>query len=132
MDEAQKSYDDDIKNIKNTENSENNSELINDIIDNDEIENKKIKAFFSRSTLTFDEMLQVILWKKKQNNNEKIDNKKILAPKIAELLSKEFNKKVTVDIVKSLWSCRTKLTEKMFNSSSIISYQEYLQIINFE
>ncbi len=124
MEEAQKSYDNDIKNL-------NNHNINQNEINEDDLEEKKIQLFFSRTVLTFDEMIKVILWRKKQNNNEKIDNKKILAPKVVELLSKEFNKKVTIDMVKNLWSGKTKLTEKMFKNTTSITYDEYLEIINF-
>ncbi len=128
MEDTQKSYDQDIQNLNNDSSSNDDKTILNE----EDLEDQKIKKFFLRTSLNFDEMIKVILWRKKQNNNEKIENKKILAPKVAEILSNELNKKVTLNMVKSLWGYRTQLTKRMFSPTSSISYEEYLEIINFK
>ncbi len=94
------------------------------------VEMKKMEAFFARSILTFDEMIAILLWKKKQINNEMIENKKINSTRIAKKFSEELNKHVSHDMVKNLWGYRTQLTKGMFTSSSPITYDEYLDIVH--
>ena len=86
------------------------------------------KTSIGKRNYTITEYIDILKWKLKRDNNEKIEEKKISSNNVANYLSKIWNKKVSNDIVKNIWSGRTKLFEFEFNNENI-TYQEYLDII---
>jgi hypothetical protein len=87
------------------------------------------KTSIGKRQLTSDQYIEIILWKEKRSNNELLNGKKIFSTTLAEHLSKLWNTKVTNDMIKTIWSGRTKLFEFEFNDKSI-NYQKYLEIID--
>jgi len=97
-----------------------------------EDENSKTSAQKTSDTKkTLDNVvyLEIISWKKKKLNGEKLNGKIISSTKLAEHLSEKYNQKVTNDIVKNIWLGKTKLHEFNFPGDSEICYSEYLEII---
>ena len=86
------------------------------------------KTSLGKRSLNIDEIIEILQWKFKKNNGEKLNEKSISAPKLCEYLSKLWNKKVSVDTIKNLWIGRTKIFEFEFIDKNM-SYQEYLEII---
>jgi len=86
------------------------------------------KTSIGKRSLNIDEIIEVLQWKIKKNNNEKLNEKSISAPKLCIYLSKIWNKKVSVDSIKNLWNGRTKIFDFEFIDKNM-SYQEYLGII---
>ena len=97
------------------------------IKNNDNNKTSAQKTSESKKTLDNAVYLEIILWKKKKLNGEKLNGKIISSTKLAEHLSEKYNQKVTNDIIKNTWSGKTKLHE--FNDNNEISYDEYLEII---
>ena len=89
------------------------------------------KISIGKRSLTIDEYITILTWKKKQNAGELLNGKKILSPKLAEHLSTIFNKTISQDIIKNTWSGKTKLYEFEFISKEI-SYNEYQKLIKKE
>ena len=87
------------------------------------------KTSIGKRTLNIDELIEIILWKEKQQNNEKLEDKKIFSTNLSVYLSKLWNKNITNDIIKNIWQERTKIFEIEFNDKKI-SYQKYLEIIH--
>lgn len=87
------------------------------------------KTSIGKRTLNIDELIDILLWKIKRDNNELLENKKINAPKISDYLTNLWNKNISIDIVKNIWSGRTKLFEFEFENKKI-SYEEYVKIIS--
>ena len=86
------------------------------------------KTSIGKRNLNIDEYIEIILWKEKHKNGEKLEDKKIFSTNLSLYLSKKWDKKVTNDIVKNLWSERTKLFEFEFKDKSL-SYEKYMEII---
>ena len=61
---------------------------------------------------------------------DKLNGKKIFSTTLSEYLSKLWNKKVTNDMIKNIWSGKTKLFKVDFNEESPISYDKYCELIN--
>ena len=70
-----------------------------------------------------------MLMKQKRNNNELLNNKKIFSTTLSDHLSKAWNKKVTNDMIKNIWSGKTKLYQFDFNEISPITFEEYIKLI---
>ena len=87
------------------------------------------KTSLGKRTLTIDEYIEILNWKMKSINNEKLDGKKIFSTTLATYLSKEWNKNITNDMIKNLWLGRTKLFDYEFNGKEM-SYETYLEIIS--
>lgn len=86
------------------------------------------KTSIGKRFLDIDEIIELILWKEKQKNGEKLEDKKIYSTTLALYLSKKWNKKVTNDIIKNIWSGRTELFEFEFKDKEV-SYQKYMEIL---
>lgn len=86
------------------------------------------KTSIGKRNLDINEYIEIIQWKEKQKNNEKLDDKKIYSTTLALYLSKKWNKKVTNDIIKNIWTGRTVIFEFEFKDKEI-SYEKYLEII---
>ena len=91
--------------------------------------NKSIK---DKRILNFIEIIQIMEWKEKKNNNEKFfDNKIISHKKLSLFLSKEFNKNISEQMIKYYWNGTVKLIEKEFIEYYKNNYlQEYNKYIN--
>jgi hypothetical protein len=88
------------------------------------------KTSETKKTLDNAVYIEIISWKKKKINGEKLNDKLISSTKLAEYLSGKYNQKVTNDIVKNVWLGKTKLHDFNFtDDNSEISYVEYLEII---
>lgn len=101
-------------------------------------EEKKInsmKISKGKRTLTIDQYIELIRWKIKRDNKEKIiENGRehtIKSTNIAKILSKEWNIKISNDIVKNFWSGRTKLYEEEFENCDF-SYDQYIEICDIK
>ena len=88
------------------------------------------KTSIGKRSLSSNEYIEIIFWKDKKNNNELLNGKKIFSTTLSEYLSKLWNKKVTNDMIKNIWSGKTKLFEFDFNEESPISYDKYCELIN--
>ncbi len=95
---------------------------------NDELSFEQ-KTSIGKRTLDIDKIIEIIIWKEKQKNNEKLEDKKIFSTNLSVYLSKLWNKKVTIDMIKNIWSGKTKLFDFEFENK-IINYQKYLEIID--
>jgi hypothetical protein len=121
-------------------------ELIEKSCTNQNIDfNQKISI--GKRTLEIDECIEIIKWKikkiqqskepskepeKQSNEHKKEQNKeKIFSTKVSEYLTKLWKKKITNDMIKNIWSGRTKLFEFEFENKEI-TYQEYKLIIEKE
>lgn len=87
------------------------------------------KTSIGKRNLNIDQYIEIILWKEKQKNNEKLQDKKIFSTTLSAYLSNLWNEKVTNDMVKNIWSGRTELFQFEFNGKNI-NYEKYLEIIN--
>jgi len=87
------------------------------------------KTSIGKRFLGIDEILEIVLWKEKQKNNEKLEDKKIFSTNLSIYLSKKWNKNVTNDIIKNIWSGRTELFEFEFINKNM-SFQNYKQILD--
>jgi hypothetical protein len=97
--------------------------------DNDNNKTSAQKTSDTKKTLDNIVYIEIILWKKKKLNGEKLNDKIISSTKLSEYLSNKYNQKVTNDIIKNTWSGKTKLHEFNFTDNNEISYDEYLEII---
>jgi hypothetical protein len=89
----------------------------------------KIATSLGKRSLTTSQYIEIILWKQKKNNNELLNGKKITYMKLAEALSNTMKTKITNDIIKNIWSGRTKLFETDFKDIETMTYQDYQAII---
>lgn len=87
------------------------------------------KTSDTKKTLDNNVYIEIVTWKKKKLNGEKLIDKIISSPKLAEYLSQKYNQKVTNDIIKNIWAGKTKLHDFNFDNDSEITYDEYLEII---
>jgi hypothetical protein len=87
------------------------------------------KTSIGKRTLNIDDYIEILQWKIKKNNGEKLNNKIISSTKLAEYLSNLWNKKVSNDIIKNTWNGRTKLFDFELIDKSI-SYDNYLELID--
>ena len=87
------------------------------------------KTSIGKRNLNIDEYIEIICWKEKQKNGNNLEGKKIFSTTLSLYLSKLWNKKVTNDIIKNIWSGRTQLFSFEFIDKSI-SYEKYLEIIS--
>ena len=101
----------------------------------DNINNKKTlnltneqKMSIGKRTLLTDEYIEILQWKIKKNNGEKLNGKIISSTKLSEYLSELYKKKITMDIIKNIWNGRTKLFEFDFIDKNI-TYEQYLNLI---
>ena len=107
-------------------------ELIEKSCTNQNIDfNQKISI--GKRTLEIDECIEIIKWKIKKIQQSKEPSKeqnkeKIFSTKVSEYLTKLWKKKITNDMIKNIWSGRTKLFEFEFENKEI-TYQEYKLII---
>ena len=91
------------------------------------------KTSIGKRSLSIEEYITILTWKKKQNAGELLNGKKISSPKLAEHLSTIFNKTISQDIIKNTWSGKTKLFEFEFEFvDKDISYDEYQELIKKE
>jgi hypothetical protein len=86
------------------------------------------KTSIGKRILEIDEIIEILQWKEKQKNREKLEDKKIFSTNVAIYLSKKFNKKVTNDIIKNIWSGRTSIFEFEFKDKPI-TYEKYMEIV---
>ena len=86
------------------------------------------RTSLGKRTLSSGEYFEIIQWKIKKEKGELLDGKKIFTTKLAEYLSKLWNKKVSNDMIKNIWSGKTKLFDFEFQNKDI-SYEQYLEII---
>ena len=86
------------------------------------------KTSIGKRTLNIDEYIEILQWKIKKNNGEKLNDKIISSTKLAEYLSNLWKKKVSNDIIKNTWNGRTKLFDFEFIDKSI-NYDNYLELI---
>jgi len=103
------------------------------------------KISIGKRTLEIDECIEIIKWKIKKIQQSKDQTKdqskdqskdkskdqsknKIFSTKVSEYLTKLWKKKITNDMIKNIWSGRTKLFEFEFENKEI-TYQEYKLII---
>ena len=86
------------------------------------------KTSLGKRALSSEQYLEIIKWKIKKEAGELLENKKIFSTKLADYLSKLWDVKVTNDMIKNIWSGRTKLFDFEFNGNDI-SYEQYLNII---
>ena len=87
------------------------------------------KTSLGKRSLTSEQYVGIILWKIKKNNGELLNDKKIFSTTLAEYLSKLWNIKVTNDIIKNIWSGKTKLFDIDFNNAEI-TYEKYLDVVS--
>jgi hypothetical protein len=87
------------------------------------------KTSIGKRSLNIDEYIEILQWKIKSNNNEKLDNKKIFSTNLSEYLSKLWNKKVTNDMIKNIWCGKTKLFDFEFDGKEI-TYEKYMEVIS--
>jgi len=87
------------------------------------------KTSLGKRSLTSEQYIEIILWKIKKNNGELLNDKKIFSTTLAEYLSKLWNTKVTNDMIKNIWSGKTKLFDFEFNNSEI-TYEKYLEVVS--
>ncbi len=98
-----------------------------------EYNEKKEKNRIPKRTVSFDEIVEILLWKKRKINNEKFtDNKEITQTKISKLLSEKYLKNISDTIVKKYWNGECKLNEFEFVENINLNYNEYLEIIKFK
>lgn len=99
--------------------------------------NKKITTNIDHSTstslgkrsLTTPQYIEIILWKQKHKNGELLNGKKITSTKLADELSNTMKTKITNDIIKNIWTGRTKLFVSDFEGNEKMTYQDYQTII---
>jgi hypothetical protein len=87
------------------------------------------KTSEGKRTLDNNVYIEIILWKKKKTDGEKLNDKIISSTKLSEHLSQKYNQKVTNDIVKNIWCGKTKMYETDFMTSDLLSYFDYCEII---
>lgn len=87
------------------------------------------KTSVGKRSLTSEQYVEIILWKIKKNNGELLNDKKIFSTTLAEYLSKLWSTKVTNDIIKNIWSGKTKLFDFDFNNTEI-TYEKYLEVVS--
>lgn len=88
------------------------------------------KTSIGKRSLSSEQYVEIMLMKEKRDNNELFDEKRIYSTTLAPYLSKLWNKKVTIDMIKNAWTGKTKLFEFDFNEESPISYDKYCELIN--
>jgi len=86
------------------------------------------KTSIGKRSLKSEQYIEIILWKIKKNNSELLNEKKIYSTTLSEYLSKLWNTKVTNDMIKNIWSGKTKLFDFEFNNAEI-TYEKYLEVI---
>jgi hypothetical protein len=86
------------------------------------------KTSLGKRALESDEYIEIVRWKIKKDAGELLENKKISSTKLSDYLTKLWNKKVSNDMIKNVWSGRTKLFDFEFNDKDI-SYEQYLEMI---
>ena len=83
------------------------------------------KTSEGKMTIPFNICYELIEWKKKRVNNEKMQNGENITDK--NMIKLYPNYQLTVDKIKSLWMGKTKLYEEYFKDTKI-TYNEYLEI----
>jgi len=86
------------------------------------------KTSTGKRTLPIEIYIDIISWKKRMNDGEKYDNKKITAPLISKILIEKYDKNVSVDIVKNISAGKTKLFEDEFKGQ-VMTFEEYEEIV---
>lgn len=87
------------------------------------------KRSIGKRSLSIDDYITILTWKKRQQAGELLNGKKITSPKLSEYLTTILNKPISSDIIKCTWNGKTKLFEFEFVDKEI-SYEEYQKIIN--
>jgi hypothetical protein len=87
------------------------------------------KTSLGKRSLTSEQYIGIILWKIKKNNGELLNDKKIFSTTLGEYLSKLWSTKVTNDMIKNIWSGKTKLFDFEFNNAEI-TYEKYLEVVS--
>jgi len=96
---------------------------------NDELSFEQ-KTSIGKRSLSSEQYIEIMLMKQKRDNNELYDGKRIYSTTLAPHLSKLWDKKVTIDMIKNAWTGKTKLFEFDFNEESPISYDKYCELID--
>ena len=89
------------------------------------------KTSETKKTLSNEIYIEMILWRKKKLNNEKLNNQLITSPRLSTYLSEKYNINVSVDIIKNIWCGKTKLHDFNFTDcNNEMTYEEYIEIIS--
>jgi hypothetical protein len=89
------------------------------------------KTSETKKTLSNEIYIEMILWRKKKLNNEKLNNQLITSPRLSTYLSEKYNTNVSVDIIKNIWCGKTKLHDFNFTDcNNEMTYEEYIKIIS--
>jgi hypothetical protein len=96
---------------------------------NDELSFEQ-KTSIGKRSLSSEQYIEIMLMKQKRDNNELYDGKRIYSTTLAQHLSKLWDKKVTIDMIKNAWTGKTKLFEFDFNEESPIRYDKYCELID--
>ncbi len=93
----------------------------------------EINQSIKKRSLNIDEIIEIILWREKQINNEKINifdkEEKITSKNVSIYLSELFNKNISDGTIRKYWNNLIKIYEFEFINKKI-TYQKYLEIIN--
>jgi hypothetical protein len=88
------------------------------------------KTSETKKTLSNEIYIEIVLWRKKKLNNEKLNNQLITSPQVSKYLSEKYDIHVSVDIIKNIWCGKTKLHDFNFTDcNNEITYEEYINII---
>ena len=82
-----------------------------------------------KRVLSIYEYIEILDWKRKRDLGELLDGKKIFITTLSVYLKNKFNKHVTIDIIKNIWSGRTKLFDFEFDNKDI-TYEAYLELLD--
>ncbi len=94
------------------------------------IENQhELNQCIKKRSLNIDEIIEIILWREKQINNEKINNEKITSKNVSIYLSSLFNKNISDGTIRQYWNNKIKVYDFEFIDKKI-TYQKYLEILN--
>jgi hypothetical protein len=97
--------------------------------DSSKKENIQKSISISKRSLSIDEIILIIQYKEKKKNGELLDNHKIFSTNLSQYLSKEWNKTVTIDMIKNIWNGRTRLFENEFENKDL-TFEDYQKIIS--
>ena len=106
----------------------NKMELISSLKEIDPLTNKQ-KMSIGKRVLSIYEYIEILDWKRKRDLGELLDGKKIFITTLSVYLKNKFNKHVTIDIIKNIWSGRTKLFDFEFDNKDI-TYEAYLELLD--
>ncbi len=89
----------------------------------------ELKQCIKKRSLHIDEIIEIILWREKQINNQKINDEKITSKSVSIFLSSLFNKKISSEIIRQYWNYKIKVYDFEFVNKKI-TYEKYLEIMN--